>query len=136
MYERSAVGNYISSNVGDGYFDILDRKSKMRNEVEKVFLMIRHTLGQSQKASQPEASEPLKVEVKQRYLRTCKIILCHEYCMDILARICCDSMKLQLLHETDSLRKRAYLLSRDSMFLELSRPCSGEHEFAAYNEDH
>ena len=64
-------------------------------------------------SSRQEASKQTKVEVKQRHLRTCKVILCHDYCMDVLARIFCDSIKLQLLYETDSLRKRAYLLQKD-----------------------
>ena len=69
-------------------------------------------------------------------MRTARLLLCHDYCWDILANICCDSIKLQLLLETDRLRKRAYLLPRDSMVLELCQPSSGEHQFAAYNEEH
>ena len=38
--ERSTVGAYISANVGEGYFDILKRKSKSRSEMEKVFSMV------------------------------------------------------------------------------------------------
>lgn len=64
-----------------------------------------------------------------------RLLLCHDYCSDVLARLCCDSIKLQLLDETDRLRKRAYLLPKDSMVLELFPPSSGEHQFAAYNEE-
>jgi hypothetical protein len=34
------------------------------------------------------------------------------------------------------MRKRIYLLPRESIFLELFPPKTGEHQFAAYNEDH
>jgi hypothetical protein len=76
-----------------------------------------------------------KFEVKQRMIRTYKIILCHDYCKDILARICVDSLKLDILHETNSLRKRSYLMPRESSVFELGMPQTGEHQFAAYSED-
>ena len=71
----------------------------------------------------------------ERHLRTCKLALCHLYSMDILIRICNDAIKLQLLQHTDLMRKKAYLLPRELMILELSTPTSGEYESAAYNED-
>jgi hypothetical protein len=77
-----------------------------------------------------------KIEVTQRQLRTLKIILCHDYCQSLLANVYCDSLKLQTMRETDTLRKRVYLLPRDSIFLDLFPPTSGEHSFAGYNEDH
>ena len=53
----------------------------------------------------------------------------------MLARIYCDALKLQTLWETDSLRRRAYLLPRDSIFVEMFPSRSGEHAFAHYNEE-
>lgn len=71
----------------------------------------------------------------QRYLRTARLLLCQDYCTDMVARACCDALKLQLLVETDSLRKRAYLLPREAHVFDLYPPTSGEYQSAAYNED-
>lgn len=99
----------------------------MKEQVEKIFKHIKNSTSHLKEQ---------KIEVTQKQLRGAKLVLCHDYCQDILARIYCDSLKLQVLHETDNLRKRAYLLPRESIFLELLSPRWGEHQFAAYNEDH
>lgn len=62
-------------------------------------------------------------------------MLCTDYAQDVLARVYCDALKLQTLWETDSLRRRAYLLPRDSIFVEMFPSRSGEHAFAHYNEE-
>lgn len=38
-----------------------------------------------------------KIEVLQKQLRGLKLVLCHDYCQDMLARIYCDALKLQVL---------------------------------------
>ena len=65
----------------------------------------------------------------------CKLILCNDYIQDVLARIYCDAVKLQIMWETDQIRRRAYLLPRDSIFFEMFPAKYGEHAFAWYNED-
>lgn len=76
-----------------------------------------------------------KVEVSQKYLRCLKMVLCHDFARDVLCRVYCDAMKLQVLWETDQLRRRSYLLPRDSIFMEMFPSRSGEHAFAGYNEE-
>ena len=46
-----------------------------------------------------------------------------------------DSIKLQMMYEADTLRKRMYMLPRESIFLDLDLPTQGEHQFANYNEE-
>jgi hypothetical protein len=41
--------------------------------------------------------------------------------------VCCDFLKLELLHETTEMRRRAYLLPRDSMVHKLPIAKHGEH---------
>ena len=79
--------------------------------------------------------QPPKREVILRYLRTARIVLCHDFCMEMVGILCCDSLKLQLLTQTDQLRRRAYLLPKENCVFDLYQPVSGENTSAAYNED-
>ena len=36
------------------------------------------------------------------------MMLCHDFCDEMLGTLCLDSLKLELLHETNEMRKRAY----------------------------
>ena len=48
-----------------------------------------------------------------------------------------DTLRLELMLETSEMRKRAYLLPRDSMVHKLPVAKNGEHAYAAYfEEDH
>lgn len=76
-----------------------------------------------------------KVEVILRQLRTCRLMLCHDYCEEMQGALCLDTLKLELLHETNEMRRRAYLLPRDAMVHKLPMAKHGEHQFAAYKED-
>jgi len=62
-------------------------------------------------------------------------MLAHDYCEELTGAICLDSLRLELLHETNEMRKRAYLLPRDSMVHKLPAAKNGEHGFAAYYEE-
>lgn len=63
------------------------------------------------------------------------MMLCHDFCDEMLGTLCLDSLKLELLHETNEMRKRAYLLPRDAMVHKLPMAKNGEHQFAAYREE-
>lgn len=63
------------------------------------------------------------------------MMLCHDFCDEMLGAVCLDSLKLELLHETNEMRRRAYLLPRDAMVHKLPMAKSGEHQFAAYREE-
>jgi len=125
--ERSQQKAKIEQQVGDNYYNIIKRKQSTKESVEKIFKNIKNATSHLKEQ---------KVEITQKQLRGAKLVLCHDYCQEVLARIYCDSIKLQILHETDALRKRVYLLPRESMFLEVFPAKAGEHQFAAYNEDH
>lgn len=60
------------------------------------------------------------------------MILCMHFCEDLLARVCNDSIKLQIMQQTNHLRKRANLLPRECAVFDITKPISGEVEFAAY----
>ena len=116
----------VKTHVGENHFSIIQRKSKMKETAEKIFKNCR-TIVNSHKEQ--------KIEVSMRQMRILKIILCHDYTQDMLARIFCDAIKLQILNETNILRKRVYLMPKESIFLQIPLPKYGEHEFAAYCED-
>lgn len=125
--ERSSVNSYLSSHVCHGYYNIMERKLRSKDKVEKLFKVVK---------SATQSDKDAKFEVIQKKLRTLKIMMCHDYCKDILSKVYCDSIKLQILVETDRLRKRIYMMPKDSIFLDLFPPKHGEHFFAAYNQDH
>mmetsp|Transcript_20170 Transcript_20170/g.30928 ORF Transcript_20170/g.30928 Transcript_20170/m.30928 type:complete len:153 (+) Transcript_20170:476-934(+) len=125
--EKSAANSKIKSSISEGYYNIITRKQKMKDTAEKIFKQVKN---------QTVSMKDQKIEITQRQLRTLKLVMCHDYCQDMLARVYLDSLKLQVLKETNHLRKRIYLLPRESIFLELFPSQYGEHQFAAYNEDH
>ena len=61
--------------------------------------------------------------------------MCHDYLQEITGSICNDFLRLELLHETTEMRKRAYLLPRDSMVHKLPISKNGEHQYASYREE-
>ena len=63
------------------------------------------------------------------------MMLCHDYCEEMQGILCLDSLKLELLHETTEMRRRAYLLPRESMVHKLPFAKDGELQYAAYREE-
>lgn len=121
--EKSITMQKIKTTVGENHFSIILRKSKMKESAEKIFKNVRTTAVNLKEQ---------KLEVTLRQLRIMKLFICLDYSMDILSRVYCDAIKLQILRETDTLRKRIYLMPKESIFLEIPSPKYGEHEFAAY----
>ena len=76
-----------------------------------------------------------KLEVQQRKLRTFRMGLCYQFCHDLLAKVCVDSVNLQTMMETDRIRKRAYLMPKETFVFDLFTPTSGEHQYAGYREE-
>ena len=124
--ERRNVNFALQSQAGEKCFNILARKSRSKEMVEKLFQKVRQSVVNNCN---------LKVEVILRQLRTCRLMLCHDYCEELQGALCLDSLKLELLHETNEMRRRAYLLPRDAMVHKLPVPKHGEHRFAAYKEE-
>jgi len=70
-------------------------------------------------------------------MRTCRMQLLQDYCTELTGATCMDTLRLELMLETSEMRKRAYLLPRDSMVHKLPVAKNGEHAYAAYfEEDH
>ena len=67
-------------------------------------------------------------------MRTCRMQLAHDYCEEMTGAACLDTLKLELLHESNQMRRRAYLLPRDSMVHKLPVASNGEHQYAHYFE--
>lgn len=63
------------------------------------------------------------------------MMLAHDYCTDIESALYLDSIRMELINETNSIRKRSYLLPRDAMLHKLPLPRYGEHTYAAYSEE-
>ena len=124
--ERRNVNFALQSAAGEKCFNILARKSRPKEMIEKLFQKVRQSVVNNCND---------KVEVILRQLRTCRIMLCHDYCEEMQGAFCLDDLKLELLHETNEMRRRAYLLPRDAMVHKLPMPKHGEHQFAAYKED-
>ena len=74
-----------------------------------------------------------RTEVMLRQLRTMRVMLAHDFCEEINSIVCQDSLKMQLMHETNTMRRRAYLLPKDHMIHTIFPSQKGEHEFFHYN---
>ena len=70
-----------------------------------------------------------------RLMRTARMVMCHDFCEELQNNLSLDAIKLELLFEVNNMRRRAYLLPRDSMVLRLFCADAGEHQFANYKED-
>lgn len=69
-----------------------------------------------------------------RQLRTCKVVMCNDFCQEVFGNVFIESMKLEMLQEIQVMRKRAHLLPKDSMVHHIWKPNLGEHEFAYYRD--
>ena len=70
-------------------------------------------------------------------MRTARMMLAHDYCEELTGAICLDTLRLELLHETNEMRKRAFLLPKNAMVHQLPRRKNGEHGYALYDvKDH
>jgi len=63
------------------------------------------------------------------------MMLCHEYCQDMSSTIYLDSIKTELLNEVQQIRRRAYLLPKESMVHEIAPADYGEWTWANYKEE-
>jgi hypothetical protein len=62
-----------------------------------------------------------------------RVMLAHDFCEEVNSVVCLDSLKMQLMHETNVMRRRAYLLPKDHMIHTVYPSNKGEHEFYYYN---
>lgn len=74
-----------------------------------------------------ETEKTTKKEIQLRMMRTCRMLLCHDYLEELSGQIALDTLKLELLHETNQMRLRAYLMPRDSRIHKINPPKYGEH---------
>lgn len=63
------------------------------------------------------------------------MLLCHDYLEELSGQVALDTLKLELLHETNQIRSRAYFMPRDSRVHVINPAKHGEHQFAAYCEE-
>ena len=124
--ERRKITNRITDKVSKCTFSVLAKKTRPKDTVENSYKKIRQAVI-DQKFE--------KVEIGLRYLRTSRILLCHDFCSDVQSEIYVQSVRMELLNEVNHIRRRAYLLPRDAMVHKLPLPKYGEHTFAAYSED-
>ena len=79
------------------------RRGDTRRPLERIFA-IHEAIQRGRFPNCRQLAE--KIEVTQKQLRGLKLVLCHDYCQDLLARLYCDATRLQILYETDRLRRR------------------------------
>ena len=58
------------------------------------------------------------------------MMLAHDYLEELSGAVCIDALKLELLHETNEMRKRAFLLPKNTMVHRLPAAKNGEHRYA------
>lgn len=104
----------------------MQRKSRSREPIEKLFQKIRLNVVKNCND---------KTESLLRQLRSCRVVLAHDYLQELTGQVCLDFLKLELMHESTEMRRRAYLLPRESMVHRLPVSKDGEHQFAAYREE-
>lgn len=68
-------------------------------------------------------------------MRTSRILLGHDFCTDVESALYLDAIRMELIAETNHIRKRAYLLPREAMLHKLPQPTYGEHTYSAYSEE-
>jgi hypothetical protein len=124
--ERNKLTAMIGSKIGPHYYNILPKKKVHREVVEKAYATMK-------RAVREQGKDEARPEVLLRQLRTMRVALCHDFCQEVNATVCLDSMRMQLLHETAAMRKRAYLLPKEHMVHKLWPSVKGEHEFFHYN---
>ena len=75
--ERQKANSYMGAKVSKGFYAIMERKGRMKEAVEKTFKSVKTSLS---------SLKDQKIEVTAKKLRALKIVLCHDYCQDVLAR--------------------------------------------------
>jgi len=85
------------------------------------------------RAVRNQGSEEKRAEVLLRQLRTMRVILSHDFCEEVNSTICLDAIKMQLLNETNVMRRRAYLIPKDHMVHTIYPAERGEYESFYYN---
>ena len=60
------------------------------------------------------------------------MILCQDFCLDILSELYGDATRLQLMYECDQLRWREHLLPKESLIFYTTFSKLGEHYFYNY----
>jgi hypothetical protein len=124
--ERRRITLKFVEKVSKCAYNIITRKNRPKEFVEAAYKKIRQTVIDRRFD---------KVEQGLRYLRTSRMMLCHDYCTDIESALYLDVIRLELLNETNSIRKRAYLLPREAMVHKVPINKFGEHAYASYCEE-
>lgn len=90
--EKARMQDSIRNTIRPFFFDVIKRKNKSKPTVEKAFQKIRIWVNK-------ESTQ--KDEIQLRMLRTTRMLLCHDYCEELLSQVALDTLKLELLHETN-----------------------------------
>lgn len=120
--EISKVKSRISENVSKCAYVLIARKNRPKDRVEKTYQKIRQQIIDN-------CDE--KVEIRLRFLRTCRIMLCHDYCQDVSSSHYMDTIKVELLNEINQIRRRAFILPKDAMLHQIPLSKYGEYSCAS-----
>ena len=124
--ERRKINSRLIDKVAKCSYSVIARKNRPKDLVEKAYKNIRQTIIDKKFE---------KVEIGLRYMRTSRMMLAHDYCTDIESALYLDAIRMELINQTDHIRRRANLLPREAMLHKLPLPTYGEHNLAAYSEE-
>lgn len=116
--EKRKITLKLQDKVAKCAYSIIARKNRPKEFVESAYKKIRQTVIDRRFD---------KVELGLRFLRTSRMMLAHDYCTDIDSALYLDAIRMELLNETNQIRKRAYLLPKEAMVHKLPVPRYGEH---------
>jgi hypothetical protein len=72
--EKARATDFIKVSIRPLHYDVMMRKNRSKNAIEKQFTKMRLWVNQQQTK---------KDEIQLRMLRTCRMLLCHDYCEEL-----------------------------------------------------
>lgn len=124
--ERRKITSRLTERVSKCAYSVIARKNRPKDAVESAYKKIRQAVIDKRFD---------KVETGLRYMRTSRILLGHDFCQDVESALYLDAIRMELINETQHIRRRAYLLPREAMVHKLPVPKYGELNYAAYSEE-
>lgn len=82
----------MTEKIAKIYYSIIAKKLRPKNEIEVQYKKIKQAILDHKFE---------RVEVGLRYLRTSRIMLCHDYCSDVTDQVYMDTIKMELFNEVN-----------------------------------
>lgn len=89
------MNELIKAKIRPMHYNFVARKTRQKTAIEKQFQKMRMWINEQ---------EHKKDEIALRMMRTCRMLLCHDYIEELIGTVALDSLKLELLYETNNIR--------------------------------